>query len=169
MKIVNAAEPHLAGILEIFNTAVRETFAVWTEREDTLNDRRAWMLKCQSNGFPVIVALDVQNAVLGYAAYGSFRGKEGYDITVEHSVYVANHVQGKGIGKALLTELIVRAQADSRLERMVAAIDAGNPVSEKLHAALGFEKEGYMRKVAKKWDQHRDLLIMTKDVSSPNT
>ncbi len=165
MKIVNAAEPHLVGILEIFNAAVRDTFAVWTEREDTLNDRRAWMLRCQSNDFPVIVAIDEANTVLGYAAYGSFRSKEGYDITVEHSVYVAHHAQGKGIGKALLTELIARAKADARLERMVAAIDAGNPVSEKLHAALGFEKEGLMRKVAKKWGEHRDLLLMTKDVT----
>lgn len=165
MKIVNATEPHLSAILEIYNSAVRNTFAVWTEREDTLNDRRAWVLKLQSHGFACIVALDDNGKVVGYAGYGSFRGKPGYDITVEHSVYVAEDAQGKGIGKALMSELLKRAKQDSRLEKMVGAIDAGNPTSIKMHESFGFQTEGILRGVATKWGEHRDLQLMIKDIS----
>ncbi len=164
MIIVNAAEPHLNGILEIYNHAVRESFAVWTEREDTLNDRRAWINKLQANGYACIVAVDSKNDVLGYAGYGVFRGKPGYDITVEHSVYVADSAQGKGVGNALMTELINRGIADTRLEKMVGAIDAGNPISIKLHEKFGFKTEGILRGVATKWGEHRDLQFMVKDI-----
>ena len=165
-QIVNAAETHLSGILEIFNYAVKETNAVWTEREDTINDRRAWMHKLHANNYACIVAVDDQNAVLAYGAYGPFRDKSGYDISVEHSVYVAPSAQGQGIGKAIMHSLIQTAQNDERLECMVGAIDAGNPASIKLHEKLGFETQGLLKGIAKKWGKSRDLQLMIKSVSN---
>lgn len=169
MKIVNAAEPHIPAILDIFNAEVRTSFSIWTEREDTLNDRRAWVVKLQSLNYACIVALDENNDVLGYGGYAPFKGRPGYDISVEHSVYVANHAQGKGVGKALMAELINRAMKDPRLEKMIAAIDSGNPASIGIHEHFGFEQEGLLQKVAKKFGEHRDLLLMAKDVSNPTT
>lgn len=168
VQIVNATEAHLQGILDIFNYAVKETFAVWTEREDTMNDRRAWMHNLHANNYACIVALDIQNKVLGYGAYGPFRNKSGYDISVEHSVYVSPTAQGQGIGNVIMKELIQRAINDPRLERMIAAIDAGNPASIKLHDKFGFETQGLLKGVAKKWNEDRDLQLMIKDIKSPS-
>ena len=43
IKVIDAAEAHLPGIRDIFNQAVRETFAIWSETETTLDQRRAWL------------------------------------------------------------------------------------------------------------------------------
>jgi phosphinothricin acetyltransferase len=52
-----------------------------------------------NKGFPVIVA-ELDGVVVGFGMYGEF--KEANKYTVEHSVYVNNDFQGKGIGKIIL-------------------------------------------------------------------
>src|SRR5690242_16812862 len=105
-RIVDAGEDHLPGIVAIFNHAVRETFSIWSETETTLELRRAWLSARNGAGFPVIVAVDQDNRVLGYGSFGVFRDFPGYVKTVEHSVYVAPDAQRRGIGKAILAELV---------------------------------------------------------------
>lgn len=168
MKIIDATTEHLPAILDILNQAIRTTTAVWSEEEDTLENRVQWMRITQAKNFPILVAIDDTSeapTVLGYGAYGTFRSRSGYDVTVEHSVYIRPEAQGKGYGESLLKALIERATADPRLHRMIGAIDAANPASKKLHAKLGFETQGLLKGIAVKWGTPRDLLLMVKDVT----
>jgi phosphinothricin acetyltransferase len=52
---------------------------------------------------------ELDGVVVGFGMYGEFRF-EANKYTVEHSVYVNNDFQGKGIGKIVLQELIVLAK-----------------------------------------------------------
>lgn len=161
IRIVDADETHLPGVVAIFNHAVRETFAIWSETETTLELRRDWMRARQAAGFPILAALNEAGDVLGYGSFGVFRDFPGYARTVEHSVYVAPAAQRQGIGRAILMELVGRAKAMG-LEAMVGGIDSANAASIALHEQLGFEIQGVLKGVGRKFGKRLDLVFMVK-------
>lgn len=157
-EIRDATEADLPAILAILNQAIRETTAIWHTAETTLEARRAWLHERQGRGLPVLVAVS-GGEVLGFASFGDFRPFAGFALTAEHSLYVAPAAQGRGLGKALLTALLVRAEALG-LHVLVAAIEAANAPSIALHRAMGFEEAGVLRQVGRKFDRWLDLLFM---------
>lgn len=163
LQIIDAIESHLPGIVGIFNHAVRETLSIWSEMETTLELRKAWLSARNSAGFPVIVAVDPEHPgdVLGYGSFGVFRDFPGYVKTVEHSVYVAPAAQRRGVGRALLAELVKRAQARG-MAAMVGGIDSANDPSIALHQQAGFEVQGNLKGVGRKFGKSLDLVFMVK-------
>ncbi|KRW57712.1 GNAT family N-acetyltransferase [Pseudomonas sp. TTU2014-080ASC] len=157
-SIRDANEGDLEGILGIFNHAVINSTALWIERLSDLEERRAWLKQRNAVGFPVLVAV-ANGEVLGYASYGTWRANEGFCHTVEHSVYVRDDQQGKGIGKALMQELIERAKTEN-LHVMVAAIESSNSTSIELHKRFGFITTGQMPQVGRKFGRWLDLTFM---------
>ncbi len=101
----NASTADVPHILAQFNRHVRETTAIWRDREVDLKDRMAWCEDRWRQGFPVLVAED-DGAFLGFASYGPFRTGSGYDGTVENSVYVVPEAQGRGVASRLMEALI---------------------------------------------------------------
>lgn len=162
-EIIDATEAHLPGIVDIFNHAVRETFSIWSETETTLDLRRAWLAARNNAAFPVIVAVDpaAPKQVLGYGSFGVFRDFPGYAKTVEHSVYVAPSAQRRGVGRAILDELIRRAKAKG-LAAMVGGIDSANAASIALHERAGFEIQGNLKGVGRKFGKSLNLVFMVK-------
>lgn len=157
--IRDAAEPDLPGILAIYNEVVRTSTAVYTETEATLADRAAWLAGRHAQGYPVLVAADVDGRLLGFSSFGDFRAFPGYAATVEHSVYIAADARGRRLGEALVRPLFARA-ADLGKHVMVAGIDAANPASIRLHQRLGFEHAGLLREVGRKFGRWLDLVFM---------
>ncbi|MGX5679824.1 N-acetyltransferase family protein [Schumannella luteola] len=164
MLIRDATHADLDAILEIHNAAIRDSLAIWTEEEADLADREAWLADHQAVGHPVIVA-EVEGRVAGYAAYGPWRSKTGYRFTVENSVYVHDGFQRRGIGRALMVELIERARA-AGIHVMIAAIEAGNAGSIAMHRALGFEEPVILREVGTKFGQWLDVAFLRLELSS---
>ncbi len=158
--IRDATEADLPRILAITNQAIAETTALWTIAPATLETRGAWMRDRLAHGFPVIVA-EHAGEVAGFGSYGPFRPHDGYLHTVEHSLYVDPPMQGRGLGRALLTALIERAQADAK-HAMVGGIEATNAASVRLHQAAGFEAAGTLREVGRKFDRWLDLTFMVR-------
>ena len=148
-----------AAIAEIANAAILGSTAIWSERPVTAEDRESWIAERTGAGFPVLVAVDAEDRVLGYASYGPFRPHDGYRLTVEHSVYVREGLRGGGIGRALLAAVIDRART-AGLHAMVAGIDAGNAGSIRLHERLGFERAGELRQVGAKFGEWLDLAFL---------
>lgn len=115
-------------------------------------------------GLPWLVA-EVEGAasektVAAYAYAGPFRTRPAYRYTVEDSVYVDAAHHGKGLGKALLTELIRQCEALG-LRQMLGVIgDSANAGSVALHGACGFEMIGTMKTVGWKFDEWRDVVFM---------
>jgi phosphinothricin acetyltransferase len=159
MIIRDASEADLPGILAIYNDAVEHTTAIWNETRVDLANRRDWLAERTAAGFPVLVALNDAGEVLGYASYGTWRSIEGFRHTVEHSVYVRGDQRGQGLGPALMQALIQRARA-AGLHVMVAAIEAENAASIRLHQRLGFVVTGQMPQVGRKFGRWLDLTFM---------
>jgi L-amino acid N-acyltransferase YncA len=159
--IIDAQEAHLPGICAIYNQAVRETYSIWSESETTVDMRREWLRMRRGAGYPVIVAVGGDGEVLGYGSFGVFRDFPGYASTVEHSVYVAPGAQRRGVGRALLATLIRRASG-SGFAVMVGGVDSSNAASLALHAAAGFEEQGRLKGVGRKFGRSLDLVFMVK-------
>lgn len=157
-QIRDAETADLEAITDIHNDAVLNTTAIWNEEAVTVEDRAAWLSDRQQKGYPVIVAVD-ESGVLGYATFGDWRPHSGYRHTVEHSVYVRDGQRGRGIGKALMIELIHRAR---RLGKhvMVAAIESSNTGSIIMHKRLDFMQVGRMPQVGTKFDRWLDLTFL---------
>lgn len=91
--------------------------------------------------------------------YGEFRFKEAYKFTVEHSVYVSNDFQGKGIGKLLLKELIAAAK-EQGIHTMIAVIDSENESSVDFHEKFGFETVGLIKESGWKFERWLHSVFM---------
>lgn len=160
--IIRAANESDAEIIaEIYNDAVLNTTAIWNESRVDVANRIAWIHSRQQADFPVIVivAVDDDDSVLGYASYGDWRPWDGYRHTVEHSVYVHKNARGKGIGDALMRTLIQLA-CESKKHVMVAGIESENRASIVLHKKLGFTEAGTMKEVGNKFGRWLDLTFM---------
>lgn len=160
MLLRDATEQDLAALLEIHNDAVRTLKAIWTDREETLESRGAWFKARKDAGLPIIVAENGNGRVVGYGSFGPYREKEGYRLTVEHSVYVLPEARGLGAGRALLERLIEIAREDG-YHVLVAAIDGENTGSVALHEKCGFQMTGRLPQVGVKFGDWLDLVLMT--------
>lgn len=150
----------LPTITAIYNHAVQHTTAIWNETTVDLANREQWFLHKQQRGFPIIIATDASNEVLGYATYAQWRDFDGYKYSVEHSVYVHPDQQGKGIGKQLLIALIDLARQNHQ-HVMIAGIEASNIASIRLHEKLGFQHVGTFKEVGTKFGKWLDLTFLS--------
>jgi len=105
-----------------------------------------------------LVARD-DHSVLGWAALSPISGRSVYAGVAEVSVYVADSAKGKGIGKALLRDLIQQSEQHG-MWTLQASIFPENVASIELHKALGFRELGGRERIAKLADRWRDTVIL---------
>ncbi len=110
-------------------------------------------------GLPWIVA-ESAGRLIGYAYASTFRPRSAYRFTAEDTIYVAPGHAGRGVGRALLTEILERS-ARLGVRQMTAAIgDSGNAASIGLHRACGFEVAGVLRAIGFKHGRWVDVVLM---------
>ncbi len=107
---------------------------------------------------PRIVARDGTN-VLGWATLALVSRRECYRGVAEDSVYVAASARGRGIGRALLEELLRRADA-AGLWTVQAHMFADNTASRALHETCGFRLVGIRERLARKHGVWRDTALL---------
>jgi phosphinothricin acetyltransferase len=115
-----------------------------------------------ARGLPYLVAEDRpgSGAILGYAYAGTYRARPAYRFTLEDSVYVLPGKGGKGIGSALLGELIDRCAALGYRQMIAVIGDSANHGSIRLHARHGFREVGVLHSVGFKHGRWVDSVYM---------
>jgi L-amino acid N-acyltransferase YncA len=157
-SIDNAARRDLPEILAIYNEVIRNSTAIYTEEEFAPARGDAWFDSKMEQGFPMIVARDA-SGIAGFGTFGEFRAWPCYRHSVEHSVHVRPDRRGRGVGRTLVAELLVRASGLNK-HVMIAGIDADNAVSIGLHRSLGFTNVGHFHEVGFKFGRWLDLVFM---------
>ena len=138
VEVRDAVEADLPATLEIFNELIETTTIAWTERRQTLGERRAWFAEQQRRGFATLVAVE-DGAVVGGASYGDFRDTlrwPGYRYTAELTIHVRGDRRRSGIGRLLMHELFARARR-AGLHVLVAGIDSGRTDANRRLIAAG--------------------------------
>ncbi len=147
--------PYVTAIYSRFVTTSTATFEIVAPDESEMLRRRQAVL---DRDLPYLVA-ELEGYIVGYCYASQFRPREGYRYTVEDSIYVRPDCIGHGVGKALLSELILQCQARG-CHSMVACICGVNVPSVSLHASLGFQQVGLLPEAGYKFGEWLRLLIM---------
>ena len=88
------------------------------------------------------------NKILGWAALSPTSSRCVYSGVAEVSIYIGEEYKGKGVGTALLTELILLAEEEG-LWTLQAAIIKENIGSIELHKKCGFREIGIREKLGR--------------------
>jgi phosphinothricin acetyltransferase len=159
-RIRVADEPDLPAIDDIYNHYVTTSTCTYQYEPTTPDERRAWFADHAPALHPVTVA-ELDGAIVGWGALSRFHGRSGYRFTVENTVYVRHDQQRRGIGRALLDDLVARARAIGH-RTVIASIDADQPASIKLHGAAGFVEVARLRQVGFKFERWLDVVYLQK-------
>lgn len=105
-----------------------------------------------------LVALD-GGTVIGWAALSPVSGRCVYAGVAEGSVYVAEGARGRGVGKALLEELIRRSE-QARIWTIETGIFPENEASLRLHERVGFRVVGVRERIGQLHGVWRDVVFL---------
>ncbi len=162
MSIRDATEGDAFRIAEIYGHYVRNTTVTFeivpptpdeiAERIRDVRGKHAWLL-AEEGG-----------TVLGYAYATFFKKRAAYRFSAEVTVYVdVNHI-GKGIGRALLGELLERLRQLGYVHAL-GCIALPNPGSVKLHEKYGFDKVAHFKQLGYKLGKWIDVGYWQKQIN----
>ena len=159
MLVRPAAPQDIPAIQSIYAHHVLHGLASFEEKPPALEEMRHRFEEVTAQGLPYLAAEEADE-VLGYGYCTLYRTRSAYRYTLEDSVYVREGRQGKGIGKALLVELIVRCTALNYRQIIAVIGDSANTPSIALHASLGFVRAGNLRSTGFKFGRWFDSILM---------
>jgi L-amino acid N-acyltransferase YncA len=159
MLISPTLESDIAGLTGIYHHHVLHgsgSFEI--DPPDEAEMTRRWKA-VMAQGMPHLV-LRQGEQVMGYAYCQPFRPRLAYRHTLEDSIYLHPQAMGQGWGRALLAELLVRAEHAGGRQMLAVIGDSANQGSIRLHSALGFEHVGVMRSSGWKHGRWLDTVLM---------
>jgi phosphinothricin acetyltransferase len=145
------------AINEIYNHYVLHDTCTYQTEPDTLAERHTWFA-AHGPAHPVLVA-EASGEVLAWGALSPFRPRAGYRFSVEDSLYVRHDQRHRGLGKALLAELLQAAQSHGH-RTVIGVISADKPDSIALHQNFGFTLAGVLRQAGYKFDTWLDVAYL---------
>ena len=161
-SIRDATLADMPHVREIYNHYVANTVVTFDEDAMTLKewkDKFAWVEKLK---MPFLVAISGSGTVIGFAYVSPWKQKAAYRRTVEDSIYLGPAATGKGLGKALMKELLARCKAAGIKEVLAVIVDKGAEGSIKLHEGFGFVEVGRLGKVGFKFNRWLGTVLLQK-------
>ena len=101
----------------------------------------------------------IDDAIVGWAALAPVSDRCVYGGVAEDSVYVAADARGRGVGRALLSALVERAE-DAGIWTVQTGIFPENAASVQLHLRCGFRVVGRRERLAQLDGIWRDVLFL---------
>ena len=164
MLVRPAAAQDLPAIQSIYGYHVLNGLASFEEEAPPLEEMRRRYEDVTRQGLPYLVAESTgenqAGEVLGYGYCTLYRTRSAYRHTLEDSIYVRQGRQGKGVGKAVLAELIARCTALNYRQIIAVIGDSANAASIAVHASMGFVRAGNLRSTGYKFGRWVDSVLM---------
>jgi L-amino acid N-acyltransferase YncA len=161
MIVRPSTEADAPALAAIYGHHVLHGFGTFEEVPPSPEEMAGRRQAIVERGLPYLVAEDA-GQVLGFAYAGPFRPRAAYRYTVEDSVYVSPDAMGRGVGRAVLTQVLTACEAFG-IRQVVAVIgDTGNAGSIGLHTALGFSHAGVGKSFGWKHGRWVDIVWMQK-------
>jgi len=152
-----AARTDAEAINRIQNHYVVQSTATFLTEPLTLEQRLAWLDK-RLLVHPVIVA-EESGAVAGWGSLEVFRGRPAYRHTAELSIYIHPDRHRRGIGRAIVEELVARGRALGH-HALVGGCCSESTAAIALLEACGFTQVARFREVGRKFDRWLDVVFV---------
>ncbi len=154
-----AVPADLPAIQAIYAHHVATGLASFEERAPSVDEMRRRYDEVVAQGLPYLAA-DFGGAVAGYGYCTLYRARSAYRFALEDSVYVRADMLGRGVGTAVLAELVRRCEALGYRQMIAVIGDSANAGSIGLHASQGFLRVGTLRSVGYKLGRWVDSILM---------
>ncbi len=166
--IIRSARPDdAAAVQAIYAPVVRDTVISFETTAPTVDEMRARIAATQAR-HPWLVALDDDHQVSGYVYAGPYAERQAYRWAVTVTAYMRHDQRGRGLGRALYTELLARLTAQGYCQAF-ACITLPNAASVGLHEALGFEPVGRFRNAGHKQGRWHDIGWWQRPLQQPDS
>lgn len=154
MKVRQVTLADAAAVQAIYQPYVAETTISF---EEVPPDRAEMARRIAdiSAHYPYLVA-ETGGQVIGYAYASQHRTRSAYRSSVDVAVYVEKTYHGRGVGRALYSELMPAAAARG-YHAAFAGIALPNAASVALHESFGFTPVGVYREVGRKFGNWHDV------------
>jgi phosphinothricin acetyltransferase len=158
LSIRDVREDDAAAVAAIYAHHVLHGTASYDTDPLSAGETLAKIRRIVAPGWPFLVA-EKDGQVIGYCYATQFRDRAAYACTCENSIYVHPEWAGRGVGKRLLQELLIRAEQFG-FRQMVAVIGGAEEASVRLHASCGFSQAGRLHAVGWKFGRWLDSVYM---------
>src|SRR6476619_6200250 len=162
-KIRLATADDLPAINDIYNYYVHRSTCTYQLETDTIEARQAWFASHPPDKYPVTVgeiATEKNSSeVVAWGALSKFRERAAYAPSVEASIYVRHDMHRRGIGRALLLDLIQRARELGH-HTLIGGVSADQTASLALQESLGFQRVAHLKEVGYKFGQRLDVIFL---------
>ena len=162
MEIIQMKPDHWPQVKAIYENGIATGHATFqTSAPEWEEWNSAHVKSCR------LVAIE-NDKILGWAALTAVSGRCVYAGVAEVSVYVDEKVRGKGIGSALLYELIRESEEDN-FWTIQAGIFPENMASIKIHQSAGFRIIGTREKIGQMNGIWRDTILLERRSTTVGT
>lgn len=163
--IRSSQDADLDAITQIYTHHVLHGTGTFETTPPTVTEMTARRADVLNKGLPWLVVVEA-GVVLGFAYGNWFKPRAAYRFSVEDSIYLAPEAAGKGLGRALLAELLTALER-AGVRRVMAVIgDSANAGSIGVHRALGFEPAGTINACGWKFDRWLDIVFMQRSLGA---
>lgn len=161
-------EEDIPAITAIYGHHVLHSTGTFETEPPSVADMTTRRADVLSKGLPYLIA-EEEGKIVGFAYGNWFKPRPAYRFSVEDTIYLAPELHRKGLGRALLAELLARLEAVGVRKAMAVIGDSANAGSVGVHRSLGFTEVGTIASCGWKFGAWRDIVIMEKTLGAGDT
>lgn len=161
-----AGDAHLEAMAAIYRQQLEDGLGTFEDPVPDAAELGRRLAAVRAEGLPAIVAVDAVGQVLGYCWARPFRPLAAYRGTVEDSIHVAREARRRGVGQALLAELIDACIGLGYRQMLAVVGDARNHASISLHQSAGFAVVGVLPGAGAKPDGAVDVVMLQRSLDA---
>lgn len=152
----------LPFVKDVLNDVIANHNYYLSEHLKTDEDMRRWYDEHQNNDLYIIFVAEIDGMVAGWISLSNYRSIDGYNISVELSVYVSDRYYRMGVASVLMGYIEDYARNKKQIHKIVSVITSTNLPSIALHEKYGYNCEGILKEVAIKNGSYQDVVFMSK-------
>lgn len=159
LHVRDATAADMTAVTAIYAREVETGFATYEEEAPSVEEMTARRQQVLEAGLPYLVGL-LDGDLAGYSYARRYHTRSAYRFTVESTIYVAPAYHRRGVGAALMRELITRCETGGQRQMLAVIGDPDAGASVALHRRLGFSMVGRLEATGFKFGRWVDTAIM---------
>ena len=164
----DATVADMAAVTAIYAHHVQTGYGSFEEIPPSVEEMIRRFDNIRARGLPWRLA-ELDGRIVGYCYAGPYQTRSAYRFTVSDSIYVDDRFLNKGIGSALLGD-VIRICTDLGYRQMMAGVgDSGNEGSLRLHTRMGFRTVGQALHVGIKFGRWLDVVYLQRMLGDDRT